>query len=155
MPLRIVQTVNEGRKRAMGRKAIKACEGNAKNRLIAMMGLTFKPSTDDMRETPSIAMVQVLKDSGAPVRAFDPKAMANTSNAIEGIEFAPDPYVCLGRTPWGGSPSGTCFALSIRRICMSPIVVGLRKVYRPEEMWQRTSPTSSSAADLRGEDRRR
>ena len=79
-PLRIAQTVslvNEERKRAMGRKVIKACGGNVKGQTIALLGLAFKPNTDDMREAPSIAIAQVLKDAGARLRAYDPKAMEN------------------------------------------------------------------------------
>jgi UDPglucose 6-dehydrogenase len=144
VPLRIVQTVslvNEDRKRAMGRKVIKACGGNVKNRLIAIMGLAFKPNTDDMREAPSIAIVQALKDAGARVRAFDPEAMANASDAIEGIEFAPDPYACLDGadamvliTEWDmfrALDTG-----KMKQYLKSPIVVDLRNVYRPEEMQQ-------------------
>jgi UDPglucose 6-dehydrogenase len=144
VPLRIVQTVslvNEDRKRAMGRKVIKACGGNVKNRLIAIMGLAFKPNTDDMREAPSIAIVQALKDAGARVRAFDPEAMANASDAIEGIEFAPDPYACLDGadamvliTEW--DMFRALDTAKMKQYLKSPIVVDLRNVYRPEEMQQ-------------------
>ena len=144
VPLRIVQTVslvNEDRKRAMGRKVIKACGGNVKNHLIAVLGLAFKPNTDDMREAPSIAVVQVLKDAGARVRAFDPEAMANARDAIEGIEFAPDPYACLDGadamvliTEW--DMFRALDTAKMKQLLKSPIVVDLRNVYRPEEMLQ-------------------
>src|SRR3546814_4794784 len=75
-PQRIVEavvTVNDNRKRAMGRKVIQAMGGDVRGKTIALLGLTFKPNTDDMRDSPAIAVVRTLQDAGAKVRAFDPE----------------------------------------------------------------------------------
>src|SRR5678815_1132449 len=77
-PLRIVEAVvgvNETRKRAMGRKVIQALDGDVRGKRIGLLGLTFKPNTDDMREAPSLAIVQALQDAGAIIRAYDPEGM--------------------------------------------------------------------------------
>ena len=75
-PMRIVETVaavNDQRKRAMGRKVIAACGGSVRDKTIAVLGLTFKPNTDDMRDAPSIAIITALQDAGAHVRGYDPE----------------------------------------------------------------------------------
>src|SRR5688572_20445980 len=77
-PLRLVETtvaLNDQRKRAMGRKVIAACGGNVRGKRIAILGLTFKPNTDDMRDSPSISIIQTLQDAGATVVAYDPEGM--------------------------------------------------------------------------------
>ncbi len=144
VPLRIAQTVslvNDERKRAMGRRVIKACGGNVKNRLIAVLGLAFKPNTDDMREAPSIAIIQVLLDAGASVRVYDPQAMANAREVIEGVEYAPDAYACIQGadamvlvTEW--DMFRALDTAKMKALLKQPTVVDLRNVYRPEEMLQ-------------------
>jgi UDPglucose 6-dehydrogenase len=144
VPLRIaeaVSLVNEERKRAMGRKVIKACGGSVKNWTIAILGLSFKPNTDDMRDAPSIAITQVLKDAGAKVRAYDPKAMNNAKALIEGIEYPTSIDSCLDHadamvlvTEW--DVFRALDIARIRRLLKRPIVVDLRNVYRPDEMEQ-------------------
>jgi UDPglucose 6-dehydrogenase len=141
-PLRIAQTVslvNEERKRAMGRKVIKACGGNVKDQTIALLGLAFKPNTDDMREAPSIVIAQVLKDAGARLRAYDPKAMENARNIIEDIDFSSSVESCLDGadamvlvTEW--DMFRALDVREIKRLLRQPIVVDLRNVYRPNEM---------------------
>jgi UDPglucose 6-dehydrogenase len=141
--LRIAQTVmlvNDDRKRAMGRKVIKAC-GGVKHRTIAVLGLAFKPNTDDMREAPSIAIIQALLDAGAKVRAYDPAAMDNAREVIEGIEFASDAYGCIAGadamvlvTEW--DMFRALDTTKIKQLLKEPTVVDLRNVYRPEEMRQ-------------------
>jgi UDPglucose 6-dehydrogenase len=77
-PIRLVETVaavNSQRKRAMGRKVIAACGGSVRGKTVAVLGLTFKPNTDDMREAPSIDVITALQDAGARVRAYDPEGM--------------------------------------------------------------------------------
>src|SRR4029079_5036718 len=77
-PLRLIETVaavNDQRKRAMGRKVIAACGGPVRGKTIAILGLTFKPNTDDMRDAPSLAVIAALQDAGAKVRAYDPQGM--------------------------------------------------------------------------------
>ena len=77
-PLRLVETtvaINDQRKRGMARKVIAACGGNVRGKTIAILGLTFKPNTDDMREAPSLSVIQALQDQGAIIRAYDPAGM--------------------------------------------------------------------------------
>src|SRR3546814_20032256 len=90
-PVRIVEAtvaVNDNRKRAMGRKVISAMGGNARGKTVAVLGLTFKPNTDDMREAPSIAIVQTLQDAGARVRAYAPVGRDHARRVIENVTSA-------------------------------------------------------------------
>src|SRR5262245_13660560 len=94
-PLRIVEAtvqVNENRKRAMGRKVIKAMGGSARDKVVAILGLTFKPNTDDMREAPSLAIIQALQDAGALIRAYDPEGIEQARPLLEQVEFAESAY---------------------------------------------------------------
>ena len=143
-PTRIVEAVvavNDSRKRAMGRKVIEALGGSdaARGKKVAMLGLTFKPNTDDMRDSPSIAIALALADAGVEIAAFDPEGMelakplmpevtmaANTYAAIEGS----DAVVIV--TEWDAFR-----ALDferIKRIAKAPVLVDLRNVYDPGEV---------------------
>lgn len=143
-PMRIAQVVsqvNDERKRAMGRKVIKACGGSVKNRTIAVLGLAFKPNTDDMRDSPSVAIIQVLQDAGAKVRAYDPEAMENAKAVFEGVEYAPSAYACLDGadamvlvTEW--DMFRALDFVKIKQLLRQPIVVDLRNVYQPEDLLQ-------------------
>ena len=141
-PLRIVETVaavNDARKRAMARKVAAALGGSVRGKTIAVLGLTFKPNTDDMREAPAIPLITALKDMGAKVRAYDPVGMANAKAEFPDIAFADDPYACAARadalvivTEWE-----LFRALDLDRLKQAmaqPVVVDLRNVYRPDEM---------------------
>ncbi len=140
-PVRIVETVaavNEQRKRAMARKVIQAMGGEARGKRVALLGLAFKPNTDDMRDAPSIAIVQGLQDAGAKVAAFDPEAMDQARMVLTEVDYAADPYVCAEGadalvivTEWEQFR-----ALDLRRLkaaLKSPVLVDLRNVYAPEE----------------------
>jgi len=84
-PLRIVETVvavNDARKRAMARKEAAALDGRLRDRTIAVLGLTFKPNTDDMREAPSIPLITALIDRGANVRVYDPVGMEQAKRSL-------------------------------------------------------------------------
>ncbi len=142
LPSRIVEAVaavNDQRKRAMGRKVIAACGGNVRGKTIAILGLTFKPNTDDMREAPSIDIVQSLQDAGARCRVFDPEGMPNAREVLSEVDYAADPYSCLDGadamvlvTEWD---SFRALAVSeIKQRLKAPIVVDLRNVYRIDEM---------------------
>jgi UDPglucose 6-dehydrogenase len=141
-PTRIVETVaavNEQRKRAMGRKVITACGGNVRDKTIAMLGLTFKPNTDDMREAPSIAIATALQDAGATVRGYDPEGMEQARAVLPGVELCDSAYQCITGadalvivTEWNEFR-----ALDLRRakkLLKAPVVVDLRNIYRPDEM---------------------
>jgi UDPglucose 6-dehydrogenase len=141
-PLRIVETVvavNDQRKRAMARKVIAACGGSVRGKTIAVLGLTFKPNTDDMRYAPSLSIVMALQDAGAKIRAYDPEGMKQASFEMSGVEFAADAYQCMEDahavvivTEWD-----MFRALDLQRVKLQlrhPIIVDLRNIYRPEEM---------------------
>ncbi len=94
-PVRIVEAVvavNDTRKRAMGRRVLATLGDDPRGKTVAMLGLTFKPNTDDMRDAPSLAIVQALEDAGVSVRAYDPEGMAAASAMMPGIECCADPY---------------------------------------------------------------
>lgn len=141
-PLRIIETViasNDQRKRAMARKVIAACGGSVRGKAISLLGLTFKPNTDDMREAPSIAIVTALQDAGARVRAYDPEGNEQAKLILDNIEYADDPYSCAEGaaalvivTEWDAFR-----ALDMKRvksILPSGIIVDLRNIYQPDEM---------------------
>ena len=141
-PVRIVETVaavNDQRKRAMGRKVIAACGGSVRGKRIALLGLTFKPNTDDMRDAPSIAIVQALQDGGATVVAYDPEGIEQARKVLEGVDYARDPYSCAEGadalvlvTEWDAFRALDLKRL--KRIMAAPVLVDLRNVYRPEEV---------------------
>jgi UDPglucose 6-dehydrogenase len=90
-PLRVVEAVakvNDSRKRAMGRKVIDALGGNPRGKRVALLGLTFKPNTDDMRDAPSIAIAQALLDAGVEVVAYDPEGMAVAAPIMPDVTMA-------------------------------------------------------------------
>jgi UDPglucose 6-dehydrogenase len=140
-PVRLIETtiaINDNRKRAMGRKVIAAAGGDVRGKKVAVFGLTFKPNTDDMRDSPSIAIVQALKDAGAIVSGYDPEGMGNARQMME-IEFASSPYeaardahVAVLVTEWNAFR-----ALDLERLktlMVSPVLVDLRNVYRAHEV---------------------
>ncbi|WP_336489412.1 UDP-glucose dehydrogenase family protein [Methylobacterium nigriterrae] len=96
-PVRIVEAVvaaNDQRKRAMARKVINACGGSVRGKMIAVLGLTFKPNTDDMREAPSQAIITGLLDAGAKVTAHDPEGMGHAKEIMPDVVYVNDPYMC-------------------------------------------------------------
>jgi UDPglucose 6-dehydrogenase len=144
-PIRIVETVvsvNETRKRAMANKIIAACGGDVRGKTIALLGLTFKPNTDDMREAPSLVIVPALREAGAKIRAYDPEGMEQAKSLLGDIEYAPDAYSCVEGadalaivTEWDHFR-----ALDLARIrekLRRPLIVDLRNIYRPDEMRRR------------------
>ncbi|MGB3506819.1 MAG: UDP-glucose/GDP-mannose dehydrogenase family protein [Xanthobacteraceae bacterium] len=142
IPLRIVDAVlavNENRKRAMARKVSAALGGQLRGKTIAVLGLTFKPDTDDMREAPSIPLVTGLRDMGARVRAFDPAGMELARRELPEIDYCDDAYGCARDadalvivTEWGQFR-----ALDLKRLraeMRQPIIVDLRNIYRREDV---------------------
>ena len=140
-PLRVVETVaavNDARKRAMARK-VAAAVGNLRGKTIAILGLTFKPNTDDMREAPSVPLVTALQDFGARVRAYDPVGVEQARGVLTDVTFCDGPYSCADGadavvivTEWEQFR-----ALDLDRLkaaMASPVVVDLRNIYRAEEM---------------------
>src|SRR5712675_3213414 len=97
-PIKIVETVmgvNDARKRAMAAKVVAACGGSLQGKTVAVLGLTFKPNTDDMREAPSLVIVPALEAQGARVRSYDPHGMAEARKLMPRLETAVDPYACI------------------------------------------------------------
>ncbi|UTD28357.1 UDP-glucose/GDP-mannose dehydrogenase family protein [Bradyrhizobium sp. WD16] len=141
-PLRIVEAVlavNDSRKRAMARKVAAALGGQLRGKTIGVLGLTFKPNTDDMREAPSIPLITALQDMGAQVRAYDPEGMEQARLELPAIAYCDNPYACAEGadalvivTEWEQFR-----ALDLRRLkreMAQPVIVDLRNIYRPEEM---------------------
>ncbi len=94
-PIRLIETtvaVNDARKRAMARKIIQAAGGDVRGKIVAVLGLTFKPNTDDMREAPSLSIIQALQDAGAIVRAYDPEGMEQARPMLGDVTFCRSPY---------------------------------------------------------------
>ncbi|MFC3173794.1 UDP-glucose dehydrogenase family protein [Novosphingobium bradum] len=143
-PLRIVEAVakvNETRKRAMGRKVLEALGGAeaARGKKVALLGLTFKPNTDDMRDAPSIAIAQTLQDAGVDVVAYDPEGMDMAAPLMPGVAMAQSTYEAVTGadavalvTEWDAFR-----ALDLDRVktlARAPVLVDLRNVYRPDEV---------------------
>lgn len=141
-PLRLVETtvaINDQRKRAMSRKVIAACGGDVRGKTIGVLGLTFKPNTDDMREAPSIDIIQGLIDRGARVVAYDPQGMTAARELIDKVEFGTSAYdvavdadALVLITEWNEFRS-----LDLDRLkstMKSAVLVDLRNVYRHDEV---------------------
>ena len=142
VPSRIVEAVvqvNEARKRAMGRKIIEAMgDGPVRGKTVGLLGVTFKPNTDDMRDAPSIAIVQALEDAGIRVVAYDPEGMDAAKPMMPHVTFRADPYsVAEGADALAIVTEWDAFrALDLERLAglmAHPVLVDLRNVYKPEE----------------------
>ncbi|MFT3729181.1 MAG: UDP-glucose/GDP-mannose dehydrogenase family protein [Terricaulis sp.] len=131
--------VNTARKQKMAQKIIEALGGNLTGKTIAVLGLTFKPNTDDMRDAPALDIVPTLQAEGARIRAYDPEGMHEAKHLLKDVEFVTGPYACVQGadavviiTEWDQFR-----ALDFGRIkdaLKSPVVIDLRNIYRPEEM---------------------
>ncbi len=138
-PTKIVEAVvavNDRRKKAMAQRIISACGGNVKGRTIALLGLTFKPNTDDMRDAPSLDIVPALQDAGAVIRAFDPAGMEEAEKLLTGVQFCDGPYHALeGAAAAALVTEWDVFrALDLKRaaaLMTERVFIDLRNVYRP------------------------
>ena len=142
-PLRLIETtveVNDARKKAMADRVAAALGGtDLKGKTVALLGLTFKPNTDDMRDAPSLDVAPALIAKGATVQAFDPEGMAEAAKLLDGVVFRDGPYdavegadVVVILTEWDQFR-----ALDLDRVKLllkQPVMVDLRNVYRPEDM---------------------
>ena len=140
--LAIVETVlrvNEARKRRMADKIAAACGGNLGGKSLAVLGLTFKPNTDDMRDAPSLEILPRLIAAGARIRAFDPEGMAEAKRLMPEPVYCQDAYQTMGGadalillTEWNefrGLDLGR-----VKDLLASPLVIDLRNIYQPQEM---------------------
>ena len=143
-PTRIVEAVvkvNETRKRAMGRKVLDAIGGadTARGKKVALLGLTFKPNTDDMRDSPAISVAQTLTDAGVEVAAYDPEGMELAKPLMPEVTMCDSPYAAIEGadavvivTEWDAFR-----ALDfprIKQIAKTPLLIDLRNIYRPDAM---------------------
>ena len=136
-PQRIVEAVvavNDHRKRAMGRKVIAACGGDVRGKRIAVLGLTFKPNTDDMRDSPSIAIIRTLQDAGAHIAACDPEGVEQARAVLDNVEFVDGPWDAMTGasaavlvTEWDAY-RGLDLAAMKEKLA-SPVLVDLRNVF--------------------------
>jgi UDPglucose 6-dehydrogenase len=140
-PLRLIETVvevNDARKRAMADKVVEACDGDVKGKTVAVLGVTFKPNTDDMRDAPSLEIIPALQKAGATIRAFDPAGTVEAEKLFENVEFVSGPYFCAEGadvlviiTEWNEFR-----ALDLKRLkstMKAPVLVDLRNIYTLDE----------------------
>ena len=141
-PLRIVEAVvdiNDKRKKHMAKRVIEACGGSVEGKTIAILGLAFKPNTDDMRDAPSLDIVPALQAAGASLRVFDPEAMDEARGLLDGVEWCKDAYDTMVDadalailTEWNAFR-----ALDVERmkgLMRGNVLVDMRNIYRPEDM---------------------
>jgi UDPglucose 6-dehydrogenase len=141
-PLKIIETVvavNEARKLAMADRVVAALGGSVKGKTVAALGLTFKPNTDDMRDSPSLGILPALMKAGATIRAFDPEGMDEAKKLMPDLTYCRDAYDCMTGadavaiiTEWNEF-RGLDFA-RMKQLLRQPNVVDLRNVYNPAEM---------------------
>jgi UDPglucose 6-dehydrogenase len=140
--LRIVETVsavNEQRKRAMARKVVAALDGSVRGKTVAVLGLTFKPNTDDTRDSPAIPLITALQDMGATVRGYDPAGMEQAKPLLPTVTYCNSAYSAADgadavviATEW--EQFRALDLLRLKGVMAQPVIVDLRNIYRPEEM---------------------
>jgi UDPglucose 6-dehydrogenase len=142
VPLAIVETVvrvNDRRKERMADKITAACGGDVAGKTLAVLGLTFKPNTDDMRDSPSLTILPRLAAAGATIRAFDPEGMDEAKKLLPGLDYCADAYAAIEGadalvllTEWNAFR-----ALDLGRVknlLATPLVIDLHNIYQPHEM---------------------
>jgi UDPglucose 6-dehydrogenase len=142
VPMRIleaVEAVNDMRKRAMARKVSTAFAGVLRGKTVAVLGLTFKPNTDDIREAPSTPLITALQDMGASVRVYDPMGMEQAKQVLADVTYCREPYDCIEEadaavivTEW--EQFRALDLERVRELMACPVIVDLRNIYRPEDM---------------------
>jgi UDPglucose 6-dehydrogenase len=141
-PVRLIETtveVNDARKKAMAARVSSALDGELTGKTVALLGLTFKPNTDDMRDAPSLDVAPALIAMGATVQAFDPEGMGEAAQLLPGVVFKDGPYdavegadVVVILTEW--DQFRALDLNRVKRLLRQPVMVDLRNVYRPEDM---------------------
>jgi UDPglucose 6-dehydrogenase len=137
--LEVVDAANEIRKRAMARKVLPAFAGVLRGKTVAVLGLTFKPHTDDMREAPSIPLIMALQDRGAKVRVYDPAGMEQAKPVLPEIDYCTGPYDCVTDadaavivTEW--EQFRALDLKRVRELMAGPVMIDLRNIYQPQLM---------------------
>jgi UDPglucose 6-dehydrogenase len=141
-PLTMVERVleiNDARKRAMADRIAAACGGSVAGKTIAALGLTFKPNTDDMRESPSLSILPALAEAGATIRAFDPEGMDEAKKLMPQLEYCSDAYQAIDGadvlvlvTEW--NEFRALDLARVRSLLREPVVIDLRNIYQPQDM---------------------
>ncbi|MCH6587876.1 MAG: UDP-glucose/GDP-mannose dehydrogenase family protein [Proteobacteria bacterium] len=141
-PTRIVEAVvevNAARKKAMAGKVIAHCGGSVEGKTIAVLGLTFKPNTDDMREAPSLDIIPALQGAGASVRAYDPAGLEAAKRLLDGVVWCEGVYEAMEGadalvivTEWNAFRA--LDLARVKRLMKAPVMIDLRNIYDPEEM---------------------
>ena len=141
-PLRIVETVaniNDTRKRSMAQRVIDACGGDVNGRTIAILGVTFKPNTDDMRDSPSLDIVPMLQQAGADIRAYDPAGMAEAGPLLPGVTWCDGAYdavldadAVVVLTEW--NQFRNLDLDRVKALLKTPVFVDFRNIYNPRDM---------------------
>jgi UDPglucose 6-dehydrogenase len=150
-PVRIVDTVvevNNARKKAMAQRVIKAMGGSVKGKTIGVLGLAFKPNTDDMRDAPSLDIVPALQAAGARIKAYDPESMHEAGKMLTEVDFCDGPYHAIDGadamvliTEW--DQFRALDLDRVKKLLKTPVVVDLRNVYQPADMARRGFTYSS------------
>ncbi len=141
-PVRLIETtidINAKRKEHMAERVIAACGGNVKDKVIAILGLTFKPNTDDMRDSVSLDVIPALQKAGAKIRAYDPEGMNEAKKLLDGLTWCEGAYDTMQGadavvilTEWNEFRALDIDEMKAK--LRNPIMVDLRNIYRPEEM---------------------
>ncbi len=144
-PVRIVDTVvevNDARKKAMADRVIKAMGGSVNGKTIGVLGLAFKPNTDDMRDAPSLDIIPALQAAGARVKAYDPESMHEAGKLLAEVDFCDGPYHAIDGadamvliTEWDQFRAMDFDR--VKKLLKTPTVVDLRNVYQPSDMVKR------------------
>jgi UDPglucose 6-dehydrogenase len=142
VPLRLVETVstvNEQRKRAMARKVVQALGGSVRGKTVAVLGLTFKPNTDDTRDSPAIPLITALHDLGAIVRGYDPAGMEQAKPLLPDVHYCQSAYsaaegadAVVIATEW--EQFRALDLARLKAVMVQPVIVDLRNIYRADEM---------------------
>jgi UDPglucose 6-dehydrogenase len=169
-PVSIIETVvrvNEARKRKMAERIVAACGGAVEGKTLAVLGLTFKPNTDDMRDSPSLAILPALRAAGAAIRAYDPEGMAEARTLLPDLVYCASAYEAMEGadalvlvTEW--NEFRALDLARVKALLTAPVIVDLRNIYKPDAMaeagFRYTSigrqpatpnPDEPGAADLR------
>lgn len=141
-PVRLIETtisINDTRKRAMARKVIRACGNDVRGKTIAVLGLTFKPNTDDVREAPSLSIIEALQDEGARIQAFDPEGMNTSGELLDNVMFASSPYDAANGadalvivTEWDAFRA--LDFVRLKTLMRSAVLIDLRNIYNSAEL---------------------
>jgi UDPglucose 6-dehydrogenase len=144
-PVTIIEAVekaNKARKQKMAEKVIAACGGDVDGKIITILGLAFKPNTDDMRDAPSLKIIPRLQSAGARIRAYDPEAMQEAKRLFKGVDYMQNAYDGLDGaeavvivTEW--DQFRALDLDRVMRLMRTPTVVDLRNIYRPEDLVKR------------------